>query len=358
MFESEVPSAFVAEQELQGLGADYRVHRYAAFMLVSSRTPKWIRVSLFVVTTLLMLAGIASLLVNCDARRPAAIDAPAPAPAKPLVFASHPFLVEIVQRLAGDGVEIVAPWKSSVGDPAFWQPTAEQVRAIQACDLIVLNGAGFEHWTDQAALPRARTLDTTASLKAKFIVVEGTTHSHGPQGEHSHEGTAFTTWLSPEFARVQAHEIAARLATLVPSRAVSMSAAMVEIDATLSATQFALAAVALAAAAQGEQHWLASHPVFQYLGQSADLELSAVQWEPSEMPSNDEWARLAQLRGSQPRAWMIWEGQPSVGIATKLAILGVKVVVVAQYGTADGSVIAGLRASAEAMRDGVAQRVP
>ena len=55
---------------------------------------------------------------------------------------------------------------------------------------------------------------------------------------------------------------------------------------------------------------------------------------------------------------MIWEGQPSAGIATKLAILGVKVVVVAQYGTADGSVIAGLRASAEAIRDGVAQRVP
>ena len=32
----------------------------------------------------------------------------------------------------------------------------------------------------------------------------GFTHSHGPGGEHSHTGTAFTTWLDPLLALQQA----------------------------------------------------------------------------------------------------------------------------------------------------------
>ncbi len=342
-------------------------------MLVSSRVPKWIRVTLFVSTVLLTVAGIISAIVSAipgrDAR-PTTEEAQAAqgtSRAKIRVFASHPFLVEVVERLAGDSVEVVAPWKKGDGDPAFWKPTADEIGAIQSCDLIVLNGAGFEHWTDQAALPRARVCDTTASLKAKLIEVAGPTHSHGPQGEHSHAGTAFTTWVSPELARVQAHEVAARLEKLVPVRAVtlqvSLQVTLGEIDAELAATS-----AALADAAKHEHRWLASHPVYGYLGQAAGIEIASVLWEPGEMPSEDEWAKFAALlsglRATQPMptAWMLWEADPGSAVRARLDALGVKVVVVPQYGDdgggAGGSVIKQIRASAEAMRDAVAQPKP
>jgi zinc transport system substrate-binding protein len=332
----------------------YRACRYAAAMLISSRMPKWIRVTLFVVSGLLMVVGVISALPGCDARPAEEVQA---ARGKPRVVASHPFLVEVVARLAGDSVEIVAPWNGG-GDPAFWKPTADEISAIQSCDLIVLNGAGFEHWTDQAALPRARVCDTTASLKAKFIEVAGPTHSHGPQGEHSHAGTAFTTWVSPELARVQAHEVAARLEKLVPARA----APLAEIDAELAATS-----AALADAAKHEHRWLASHPVYGYLAQAAGIEIASVLWEPGEMPSDDEWTKFATLLAgvraaqSTPTAWMLWEADPGSAVRAKLDAMGVKVVVVPQYGdggVAGGSVIGGIRASAEAMRDAVAQPKP
>ena len=88
-------------------------------MLVSSRMPKWIRVTLFVVSALLMVVGVISALPGCDARPTAEVPA---ARGKPRVFASHPFLVEVVERLAGDSVEIVTPWKGA-SDPAFWKPS-------------------------------------------------------------------------------------------------------------------------------------------------------------------------------------------------------------------------------------------
>ena len=48
--------------------------------------------------------------------------------------------------------------------------------------------------------------------QAKFGLIEledVTTHSHGSEGEHVHRGWAFTTWLDPELATLQAQAVAA-----------------------------------------------------------------------------------------------------------------------------------------------------
>lgn len=45
------------------------------------------------------------------------------------------------------------------------------------------------------------------------------THIHGPEGEHAHGATAFTTWLDPTLALKQANAIRATLAKLHPQNA-------------------------------------------------------------------------------------------------------------------------------------------
>ncbi|MBI1304586.1 MAG: zinc ABC transporter substrate-binding protein [Phycisphaera sp.] len=273
---------------------------------------------------------LAAICLGCaPASEPAA---PRAAGEKPRVYAPNAALASMIRELSGDGVELVVPWQDG-GDPAFWRPSADAVREIQSCDLVVLNGAGYEPWASQAALPRARTVDTTAGVKARLIEVEGEVHSHGPEGEHSHSTIASTTWLSPELARAQADAIASRLSQLLPDQATAIAGrrkgleeSFVEIDAQLARIK------AL------EPRWLASHPVYQYLGQAAGLEIESVHWEPGEMPPEQEWTKFRLTRAAFPRptAWMLWEGEPGPEIRAVLEKEGVRVAIVPLVPDEDG----------------------
>jgi zinc transport system substrate-binding protein len=284
--------------------------------------------------TLLATLLFATNLVAAVGCGPAAGQAPARAPgAKPRVFAPNPALASIIVELAGDAVELLTPWEGAP-DPAYWRPSKEAIRAIQSCDLIVLNGAAYEPWAAQAALPRARTVHTTSGVRARLIKVEGETHSHGPEGEHTHSTTASTTWLSPEIALAQTDAIAARLSQLLPQRAQKITERRAELKAV-----FGRIALRLDELQSLEPKWLASHPVYQYLGQSAGIELESVHWEPGEMPSEEEWSKFRAVRAALPlpTAWMLWEDEPGPEIRAQLEKEGVRVAVVPLFPSGNGA---------------------
>jgi zinc transport system substrate-binding protein len=281
---------------------------------------------------LVVVAALVSQMVGCGGQsQPPATRAPG---AKPRVFAAHPALSSMVRELAGGEVELVEPWTGEP-DPAYWRPRAEQIRDIQSCDLIILNGAGYEPWAAQAALPRARTIDTTSAAKDKLIEVEGETHSHGPEGEHTHSTTASTTWLSPTIARAQAGAIADALRPFfaTPEAAAALAARKTALDATFTRTEKALAELRSL-----EPKWLASHPVYQYLGQASGIEIESKHWEPGEMPSDREWTKFRLTRAAFPKpiAWMLWEDEPGPEIRAQLAKDGVEVLVVPLFPTSGG----------------------
>jgi len=120
------------------------------------------------------------------------------------------------QRIAGDRAKVVFPAPPNV-DPAFWQPDAQTVVAYQGADLILLNGAGYAQWIDRVTLPRRRLVNTSAGFRERYLRVDDAiTHSHGPAREHSHSGTAFTTWLDFSLAAEQARSISKALTSLRP----------------------------------------------------------------------------------------------------------------------------------------------
>lgn len=285
---------------------------------------------------MILASALAALVLACSSgcdggAIPAARRA---AGAKPRVFAPNQPLASFVRELAGDAVELVTPW-TGAPDPAYWKPTADAIREIQSCDLILLNGAGHEPWADQAALPRARTVDTTAGVKDKLIAVAGETHSHGPAGAHTHSSIASTTWLSPALARAQADAIAAALERLLatPDARAALAARKTALVATFARTEKALAELKTL-----EPRWLASHPVYQYLAQASGIELASVHWEPGEMPDDKEWTKFRVTRAAfpKPTAWMLWEGEPGPEIQAQLEKEGVRVAVVPPAPGADG----------------------
>jgi len=241
-----------------------------------------------------------------------------------LVYTVNYPLQYFAQRIAGGHAEVVLPVPPDV-DPAFWQPDAAAVSDYQRADLILLNGAGYAKWVNKASLPRRKLVDTAAGFRERLIGTHGgVTHSHGREGEHSHAGTAFTTWLDFSQATEQARAVRDALARRMPEQENTFTANftalerdLLDLDARLKAIVDRNPAIPL----------LASHPVYQYLAKNYSLNLKSVLWEPHIMPANTEWQDLAKLRSTHPAGWMLWESAPAPEITARLLQLGIQSVV-------------------------------
>jgi len=216
-------------------------------------------------------------------------------------------LAYFAERIGNDLVEVHFPAPVDE-DPAFWSPDADTIATFQAADLILLNGAGYAKWVDRAALPSSKLVNTSGGFADRLLPLKGVvTHSHGPEGEHEHEGYAFTTWLDAELATLQAQTIAAAIAIKRPEqeseiqrRMEALRGDLLDIDSQLQ----------VAAEALGEKPLMFSHPVYQYLINRYGLNGVEVHWEPDQTPDDHAWGHLEEVLQSHPARWMVWEGEP------------------------------------------------
>jgi zinc transport system substrate-binding protein len=193
-------------------------------------------------------------------------------------------------------------------DPAFWQPDAAAIGAFQRADIILLNGAGYAKWISRVSLPRRKLVDTSAGFRDRYITTEsGVTHSHGREGEHSHAGTAFTTWLDFRQAVEQAKAVRDALSRQMPAQSETFAANFLGLERDLLELDERLAAIV---ARDPGKPLFASHPVYQYLARRYGLNLKSLLWEPDVVAPPDEWQTLAKLRQAHPADWMLWESDP------------------------------------------------
>jgi zinc transport system substrate-binding protein len=253
------------------------------------------------------------------------------------------------ERIGGDRVEVVFPAPVEE-DPAYWSPTAEEIAAYQGADLILLNGAGYAKWLSLASLPQSKLVDTSASFRDYLIPLEeGPVHTHGPQGEHSHKGTAFTTWLDPDLAIEQARAIADAMSGARPEHKEIFEQRFAELETALRAISSELESFAVE---QKGLPLLFSHPVYQYLIGRYDLNAKSIHWEPGEMPSAEQWRELDELIAQHPVRWMIWEDTPSPEIVAKLGEREIGSMVFRPCATipASGDYMTVMRENVEAMK--------
>ncbi len=227
-------------------------------------------------------------------------------------------------RIGGDRIEVSYPAPAGE-DPAYWSPDAETIASYQKADLILLNGATYAKWTERVTLPASKLVDTSASFKDRYIIVEDVmVHSHGPEGEHSHGETAFTTWLDPTLAVEHARAIHDALIKARPNAQPAFEAGFASLEADLLALDERLER---AVAGKTDTPLVGSHPVYQYLARRYGLNLRAVHFEPGEPPADDGWHNLENLLEGHPAKWMLWEDAPIQETADRLRELGIESVV-------------------------------
>jgi len=281
----------------------------------------------------------------------AAASAPAvAADGVPVVYTVNYPLAYFAERVGGDLVQVHFPTPPGV-DPAFWKPGPDVIVDFQGADLILRNGAGYAKWTGMASLPRRTQVDTSRSFADQYLPANlGVVHSHGPSGDHSHSGVAFTTWLDPEQAIAQARAIEQALARLRPEHASAFAAGADALEADLRTLDRELREAFAGLAARP---LLASHPVYQYLARRYELDLRALLWEPDVAPGEGDWQELDELLAKRPTSLMLWEAEPTVATREQLERRGVGVIVFDPCANRprEGDFISVQRANAGALND-------
>jgi zinc transport system substrate-binding protein len=236
-----------------------------------------------------------------------------------IIAVNYP-LYYFTQQLAADLATVILPVPAGI-DPAQWNPQLADILQMQQAELIILNGAGYSTWLDKVSLSPNRLVNSSLDAKDQWITLSGqTTHSHGPVGEHSHSGYAFTTWMDMTLAKQQASAIARALIKRWPGQ--QQAIALREARLLEALTELDKAYQQLARDLTGNlagKNLIYSHPVYQYFERRYQLAGESLHWEPGEMPSEKQWQELGYLVAGKSNSLFIWEDEPSAGIAERMA---------------------------------------
>ena len=232
---------------------------------------------------------------------PAAVDSPLN------VYVVNYPLKYFAERIGGINVKVTLPVPADV-DPVSWTPGIADIGAYQQADLILLNGAGYAKWVNKVSLPRSKTVDTSRGFKDQYITVRETmTHSHGSQGDHAHEGLAFTTWLDLSLAARQAEAIVEALARKQPQQKDLFMANYRSLEKDLLVLDSRIKTIV---SLNNTVPIIFSHPVYEYFEKAYGLNGRSVHWEPDQDPTPGQVAELNKLLENHPAKWIIWEGPP------------------------------------------------
>ena len=237
------------------------------------------------------------------------------------IFTVNYPLKYFAECIAGEHAMVVFPAPAGC-NPAFWTPDPQHITAYQSADVIFLNGATFARWIMLASLPQSKIVNTSGAFKEDYIeIVDAVTHSHGTDGEHSHVGTASTTWLDFKQAAMQAEAILKELSRKAPEKAQIFEGNFRSLERDLLALDEEMERIV---SGKRDLPLVASHPVYQYLARRYNLNLESVMWEPEEMPSEEMWKELEYGLQAHPATWMIWDGEPNPESIERLENLGVR----------------------------------
>jgi len=165
-------------------------------------------------------------------------------------------------------------------------------------------------------------VNTSVGFRDRYIkITEGVTHSHGREGDHSHAGTAFTTWLDFTQAIEQARAIAEAFSHLRPGSKDVFERNLVMLEQVLLDLNRQVREII---ALDPDRALVASHPVYQYLKRRYGLKLESVMWEPGEVASEAGWSELALLLKKSSATWMLWESEPNAENIARLQSMDVE----------------------------------
>jgi zinc transport system substrate-binding protein len=219
------------------------------------------------------------------------------------------------RQIGGDHFDVVCPLPPGA-DPITWRPSREQIAAYRRADLIIINGATFEQWTSTVSLPTSRVVDTTAAFSDEFVKYETVTHSHGPGGEHTHEGIDGHTWLDPINAKRQAQAILEAMVRVSPTDELSLRTAHMRLAADLDDLNERFESLTTRL---GDRTVLCSHPAYNYIAKRYGWSIKNFDFDPESPLSSTD---LTELSEAAP-AILLWESDPLDATTSRLEQAGI-----------------------------------
>lgn len=265
------------------------------------------------------------------------------------------------ERIAGGLVAVRSPLPEGE-DPIFWRPDAAALAQFQNAKLIITNGVDFEKWVAGAALPRIRTVESLSRSALDEaggpITLETSTHSHGPAGEHTHEGLDGHTWVAPTLAKIQAKRIADAMGATWPQHKAAFDA---NYQSLLEDLDLLHASLLNLSPLVENVTLLASHPAYNYLARAFRWSVHNLDLDPDDTDTaavvkavHDALHEEGGVaRDGQPIV-LLWEGPPTEAIARALRDeLGVASVVFSPVETPPdhGDYMDAMRANADRLRE-------
>jgi zinc transport system substrate-binding protein len=272
-------------------------------------------------------------------------------PALNVLTSTYP-LHYFASRIGGERIEVRFPAPEGT-DPGAWSPSAETILAYQEADLVLLNGAEYEGWTATASLPAATMVDTSAELDDQLIVVEDAlTHSHGPEGEHSHERIAAVTWLDLELAERQAAAVRDALVRHDSAGADAYAQGFEDLARDLQALDARLEA---AAAAASGRTLVGAVPGYEYLARRYGFDIEEAAFDPADPAGDGFWHEVEHAVGHGAEGTVLLPVPIDDGIAERLQAMGLRAIVFDPMGgrPADGDFLSGMNANIDRLEQGL-----
>jgi zinc/manganese transport system substrate-binding protein len=226
--------------------------------------------------------------------------APSQAAEPPLkVTASFTVLADIVSQIGGDRVAVSA-LVGPGADAHSFQPSPRDAQTVLGADLVVLNGLGFEGWSNRlikASGYKGPIIEAAAGIKPREMPKHAHGHAHGhdhAHGKSSKQGPVQDphVWNSMPHAQSLARTIGAALSAARPAEAAYFAQRTEDYVARLAALD-AFARAEIAKLPPNRRKAITSHDAFGYLAAEYGLTfLSPVGVSTESEPSAAGVARL------------------------------------------------------------------
>lgn len=191
------------------------------------------------------------------------------------VVATTTIIGDVVSQIAGDSIEVqvLLPLGS---DPHSFQPTPQDLVAVEEADLLFVNGFDLEQFLGDLLEDNAdedKIIEVSEGISPLYFGESAEEHEeHADEEGHEHEGADPHVWMNPLNVVVWVENITASLVELDPDHAADYQAnaeaytqELVELDAWAQ-EQFATVPAA-------QRLLVSDHQTFNYLAEAYGLEV-------------------------------------------------------------------------------------
>ncbi len=246
----------------------------------------------------LLAAAFLTLSACSQPAAPGQAQTPPPPDKKPSLMASFYPLAYLAERIAGESAEVTNLTPAG-SEPHDYEPSPQQRIAMEAADLLIVQGAGLEPWAegleegDTSSGPRL--LNISSRLESSLSKEEEPKEGLGEDHEEGHDHGTYDphTWLDPVLMAEAAQAIESELVALDPGHAEAYRTNAKNLRDDLKALDNAYR--------QGLSDcrlktFITSHDAFGYLARRYGLEAIGVAgFSPEDEPSAKLIAELSDL---------------------------------------------------------------